>query len=383
MVIGSAVVLLASFSIFLLGGSAGRFAGASPLSASKDGDDGSKTCKKEIAKGGADSSSGGSATSTSRDLLADGNVDKMMTVEYHPDDRRFLVYHFESTTSTQDEAKLLAEALPSDPKRDNNNDENSNIVSTFCVTAVEQTSGRGTSGRQWLGVPGNVFVTIGVPQSTWISHLPNVPLTLLPLKVGELTARTVQRLLDECRMETDTNVNSNDYHSYSTTHEHEPFVTVKWPNDVLCDHKKISGTLIESSAGWFLIGIGINLQYAPEVPTSGANHGRPSVSVRDYCPVSKAEIDENLIKHKARQVGVQLAYDLHTWLNDDITLASEEADNILIRWKEWLDWDMDLVIRDTLGREKVRLLDVLPDGRVQVQNVNDGTIRVLVSDYFL
>jgi biotin-(acetyl-CoA carboxylase) ligase len=309
-------------------------------------------------------------------------VGNTMTVEYHPDDLRLLMYHFETTTSTQDEAKLIAEALPSDPQEDNIHNENSNAVTTFCVTTVEQTSGRGTSGRQWLGAPGNVFVTIGVPQSTWTSQLPHVPLTLLPLKVGELTARTVQRLLHECRIETETNINSNDYHAYTTNRECEPFVTVKWPNDVLCDQKKVSGTLIESSAGWFLIGIGINLAYAPEVPTSGANHGRPSVSVRDYCPVSEAQTDDRLVKQKARQVGIQLAYDLHTWLNDNITAASEKADKIIIGWKEWLDWDMDLVLRDTLDRERVRILDVLPDGRIQVQNVDDGTIRVLVSDYF-
>jgi biotin-(acetyl-CoA carboxylase) ligase len=361
--------ILVSLSIFFLLVSAGKFVNASSSSSSETSDD--QTCSNPTDGNGGVCS--GAPISTSGKILNESS-ENTVSVNFHPDDRRLLLYHFETTTSTQDEAKILAEALSTT----GGGGTNENVVKTFCVTTTEQTSGRGTSGRQWLGAPGNVFVTIGVRQSTWTSRLPNVPLTLLPLKVGELTAQTIQGLLDECRGASE-HVNSNDYHSY--THEQEPFVTVKWPNDVLCDHKKISGTLIESAAGWFLIGIGINVMYAPIVPTSGADHGRPSVSIRDYCSNLRDESDE--IKTMARKVGEQLAYDLHTWFHEDVVSPSDASNEIVNGWKEWLDWDMELVMRDTPGREKVRMVDVLPDGRVQVENLDDGATRVLVSDYFL
>ncbi len=52
---------------------------------------------------------------------------------------------------------------------------------------------------------------------------------------------------------------------------------VKWPNDVLLDGAKISGVLLEGVAGAVIVGIGVNLVAAPDVPdratTSLAAHG--------------------------------------------------------------------------------------------------------------
>lgn len=323
-----------------------------------------------------------------------------MVVDFHPRDQRLLLYHFESTASTQDEARLIAESFP--PSRD---DDDESVIQTFCVTAGSQSNGRGTSGRQWMGAPGNVFVTIGIPIETW-TGLKNdddkeggdgrpIPLTLLPLKVGDLVASHVQHVLDEECGTTE---------APRPTLSPPPMVTVKWPNDVLVDDKKISGTLIESAHGWFLIGIGINLAHAPDVPVSGPDHGRPAVSVDDVChggngsrggsddPRRDNTLDEEASSapSRAREVGVQLAYDLHTWLNrpqpsptsSATTAGTVSASSIVGGWKRWVDWDMEWTMRDTPGRERVRIVDVLPDGRVRVRSVADGTDRTLVSDYF-
>lgn len=182
-------VLVAALSLCLFWGSARGFARASPPSspssskpASHNGEAPSFCSNQEDEH---------PATRVLMQSVSSDTTSKnVMAVDFHPDDRRLLLYHFESSTSTQDEAKLIAEAFGSS---------NDSEVATFCVTTTTQTSGRGTSGRQWFGTPGNVFVTIGIQQSTWSKQLPGVPLTLLPLKVGEMTARTVQRLLDDCR----------------------------------------------------------------------------------------------------------------------------------------------------------------------------------------
>jgi hypothetical protein len=82
-----------------------------------------------------------------------------------------LLYHFATTSSTQDEAKsiLARTEIPSD-------------VTTVVVTAAEQTKGRGTNGREWFGSRGNTFVTICVRQESWLQT--KQVMTLLPLKVG-------------------------------------------------------------------------------------------------------------------------------------------------------------------------------------------------------
>jgi hypothetical protein len=60
----------------------------------------------------------------------------------------------------------------------------------------------------------------------------------------------------------------------------------------------------------------------------------------------------------ANQVGVDLVYDLHTFLQ---TWNHSNPDQILNNWKRWVDGDMELVMRDTPQQETnfgVRLLSV-------------------------
>ena len=281
------------------------------------------------------------------------DANKVSAGKPHPNDNRLLLFHFDSTPSTQDEAKAIAKNLSAvDSPPD-----------TFCVTATSQLKGRGTTGRQWLGAPGNVFVTIGIPVDVWMTKMMKerkIPLTLLPLKIGELTASLVQKELESCGA--------------------SGRVTVKWPNDVLVDDKKISGTLIENDSNWFLIGIGINVAHAPTVPTTGANYGRPSVSLDDYCDSGEAE-ERN---QKARDMGVELALNFHRWIYEE---DSDTGEIIVEGWKRWLNWDTELTMRNDANRDAprrvVKLVDVLSDGRVKVVDKKNGKEEILVSDYFV
>ncbi|HKY18478.1 MAG TPA: biotin--[acetyl-CoA-carboxylase] ligase, partial [Rhizomicrobium sp.] len=40
-------------------------------------------------------------------------------------------------------------------------------------------------------------------------------------------------------------------------------ISLKWPNDVLADDKKLAGMLLESGGDWLAIGIGVNLAHSP------------------------------------------------------------------------------------------------------------------------
>lgn len=104
-----------------------------------------------------------------------------------------------------------------------------------CVVADEQTSGRGRKARQWQTPPGTALA---------VSVILRPPPTALH-QVVMLGALAVAETID----------------GLDSWHK----VTVKWPNDVLLDNKKVSGILAESA--WkgsqlqgVVLGIGLNVR---------------------------------------------------------------------------------------------------------------------------
>ena len=359
-----------------------------------------------------------SSTSTcGDDENSDGKISTrtMQSWSSHPNDPSLWLYHIETTTSTMDEARKLI------MHRKLTNDDNNDHPKTFLISATSQSAGRGTSQRNWQSSKrGNALFTIGIRQSSWMDGLKvrndgrAVPLTLLPLKIGSLVATRIRDALQECLPKTkDDNSSSCDGDSMIM-----PMVTVKWPNDILLrnsttvPHEKIAGVLIETSEDWFLIGIGINVGYAPSVPSDGDNRGRDATCLARYCQADDyivgaveeiagvgygpmkiivPELDEKEKEYRwietSKQLAMDVAYDLHSWLYYDDNNAQRQqqqiGESILEDWKSFVDWDMELTLRDTPNRERVTLEGVLEDGRVNVKEVETGQIRTLVADYFL
>ena len=315
----------------------------------------------------------------------------------HSDDPRLWLYHVETTTSTMDEAKNIVESY-------SKSNIDTTTPTTFMISATSQSNGRGTTKRNWKSSQrGNALFTIGIPQSSWMNDLKSkndgrmVPLTLLPLKIGSLVALHTQKLINKCSLKS----NGED--------QVRPRVTVKWPNDILLhtkqgSHEKIAGILIESSHDWFLVGIGINVGYAPDIPREGADYGRRATSLSQYCSSSTeiiqsddkegetSKTEEEYWIEISKKLAIDISYDLHTWLHPESRSYSSSisshnnehsAESILNQWKSYIDWDMELTLRDTPKRERVMLKEILEDGRVVVQEVDTGLTRTLVSDYFL
>ena len=106
------------------------------------------------------------------------------------------------------------------------------------IVANRQTSGRGRQGRTWFDGLGNFM------GSTFIaSRLGDPPLGTLALAVG-LAVR--EAVLKHIRPGIE--------------------VTLKWPNDLLVGGAKLSGILLEGAPGGVVVGIGVNLAVAPELP---------------------------------------------------------------------------------------------------------------------
>jgi BirA family transcriptional regulator, biotin operon repressor / biotin---[acetyl-CoA-carboxylase] ligase len=96
------------------------------------------------------------------------------------------------------------------------------------VTASEQSAGRGRQGRTWSAPAGRALLS-----SLVLRDLPR----LLPLAAGVAVAELVG-----------------------------PRARVKWPNDVLVDHRKVAGILVEGRPqdGWAVLGIGLNVAVRAE-----------------------------------------------------------------------------------------------------------------------
>ncbi len=117
------------------------------------------------------------------------------------------------------------------------------------ITAIQQTSGKGSRGRNWVSDTGNLFASLAL-----LSDLK--PATLANLSFVSALA------LHDCLS------NICDIEN----------VSLKWPNDVLLDGSKVSGILLESQIiaamkkTALVIGIGVNCSSNPVQTTHKATN---------------------------------------------------------------------------------------------------------------
>jgi BirA family biotin operon repressor/biotin-[acetyl-CoA-carboxylase] ligase len=116
--------------------------------------------------------------------------------------------HLRATDSTNERARALATA---------------GAPHGTLVTAGEQAAGRGRQGRTWSAPPGRALL-----MSLVLREYP----PLLPLAAAVAVADVAG-----------------------------PQASIKWPNDVLLDGRKVAGILVEGrpQEGWAILGIGVNV----------------------------------------------------------------------------------------------------------------------------
>jgi biotin-[acetyl-CoA-carboxylase] ligase BirA-like protein len=309
-------------------------------------------------------------------LFQDCRVEEKMTTDTvvlkeFLGDHQLYIYHLKrSVDSTQDEAKRLI-LQTSESSFESQTPYRRHVA----VIADTQNNGRATSGRTWVASSGNLYLTYCLP----MDDVPMSKLTLVPLSIGVLVAEAIQSHIDEC---------------FSS------LVTVKWPNDVLLDGKKVAGILIENYAVdrhnnhkyyWLLIGVGVNLASHPQqLPheTQAQTPARCAGNLREYIMPATAipsamTFGVDLSK-RIRQLIVQgdLKRSVPTRLeNTSAQLSSTHSGSSIIqRWQTFARIGETYIIRQT--GEAVTTLEVEQDGRLRVLG-EDGTERLLVSDYFV
>ena len=122
----------------------------------------------------------------------------------------------------------------------------------LAVQALKQTSGRGSRGRHWLAPEGNLNLSVLLRPACLAAQAGT-----FSLLAGIAVAQALEKFS-------------------------APRTMLKWPNDVLLGVAKLAGVLIDAApAGqhldWLVIGIGVNLQFAPQISgratTALAAHG--------------------------------------------------------------------------------------------------------------
>lgn len=123
------------------------------------------------------------------------------------------------------------------------------------VFTCRQTAGRGQHGRTWYS-PEGVLTASFVLDGTVISKLSG-----LSLGVGLAVIYTVEDLVPDVREK----------------------LLLKWPNDVMCDGRKLAGILCESSNNRVVVGIGLNrcVDFA-QVDLKG-DHLNKAISLHQIC----------------------------------------------------------------------------------------------------
>jgi BirA family biotin operon repressor/biotin-[acetyl-CoA-carboxylase] ligase len=130
----------------------------------------------------------------------------------------------------------------------------------FVVSANRQTAGRGRFSRVWHAPDGNVAMTIVLPRTDAHQNI-----ATLALMNGLVLHEVLQELVRE-----------------------QATVRIKWPNDIVVDDAKISGTLIESDMHRLYVGIGINLVAEP------AQVIYPTTSLGRFCSIERLALIERI-----------------------------------------------------------------------------------------
>ena len=137
----------------------------------------------------------------------------------------FKIFKFKSVTSTNDVALNLIQEKKG---------------KIGCVHANVQTKGRGTHGRKWISDEGNLFGSLFFPLKKNYPAF-NEFSVINPVILSDVIENYCEK----------------------------KYITLKWPNDVLINGKKVCGILQElitsNSKKFLIIGIGINIVSHPKI----------------------------------------------------------------------------------------------------------------------
>ena len=158
------------------------------------------------------------------------------------------------------------------------------------VTAGEQTAGRGRQGRSWVAAPGDALL-----MSLLLRDLDDRS-ALLPLLAAVAVCGTLECEASVMRP-----------------------VSIKWPNDVWIDGRKVAGILVEGRPheGWAVLGIGLNVWTERDGFPADLRETATSVVLADGGAPDLDQILEALLGRLERWLNAEPASILSEWRKRD------------------------------------------------------------------
>ncbi|MBI3995830.1 MAG: biotin--[acetyl-CoA-carboxylase] ligase [Nitrospirae bacterium] len=205
------------------------------------------------------------------------------------------------------------------------------------ILADSQTQGRGRMGRRWISPPNvNLYVSIILRPDR---DPDRIGLWTLSAAVGAARAIEQAAALP---------------------------ARLKWPNDVLIHHKKISGLLLESAIQGgeikhLVLGIGLNVNLFRELLPESLRDSVTSLREELGHELDRIELLQRLLEQLELQYQSFRTEPLHKILEAYVPLSDTLGQTVRVRSPggEWtgkatgLTADGDLIVQRTDGREKV------------------------------
>ncbi|MEL6877274.1 MAG: biotin--[acetyl-CoA-carboxylase] ligase [Pseudomonadota bacterium] len=159
------------------------------------------------------------------------------------------------------------------------------ISEGYWLRAKRQSGGRGRLGRKWESPEGNLYC------STVAQIQADDP---LPHTLSFVTAIAVANTLKQCLSD-------------------DALMMLKWPNDALVRGAKIAGILLERCGESVIVGIGLNVVHAPEVP------GHETTSILVENPEYKGGAEQVL-----SELAANFAQALCTWREEGLAVTLDQ-----------------------------------------------------------
>jgi BirA family transcriptional regulator, biotin operon repressor / biotin---[acetyl-CoA-carboxylase] ligase len=197
------------------------------------------------------------------------------------------------------------------------------------LVADRQTAGRGRLGRDWLDGAGNFMGS-----------------TAVTLKAGDPPPQTLALLTGLALHQTVAAFRPGDT------------LKLKWPNDLMLGGAKLAGILLERVGDTVIVGIGVNLATAPQLPD------RQTIALADI----GATPDRDSF---ARELVVQFASELQRWRDAGVPA-------LLRRWQAVAHPESTRLSVSPPGEAAIsgRFVGLDDDGNLKLQ-LADGALRTI------
>jgi len=173
------------------------------------------------------------------------------------------------------------------------------VAEGFWLRAEKQVGGVGRLGRKWESPPGNLYC------STVVDIRSGDP---APSSLSFVTSLAVYDMLNVQLRE-------------------KTVIMLKWPNDILVNDAKICGILLERASDKVVVGIGINIVSAPDLPERKTTYLQ---AANDLNENDASQILDYLIPEFEKRLKQWRLSGLRSILYDWQRVAHDKGSNLLV-----------------------------------------------------